>query len=220
MKFVHEDCIQNLETDKNLKLCIHHRDFIPGEEITVNITNAIHRSRKTICIITKSFLESYYCMFEFNMAKTEGIYSRKGENTLILVFCEDILPRDLPLVLLELVQRRSYIPYHDDQRGNIEFWGRIKEAICGNELEKSKNLNTSESTELEEGFVYDTFVAYAEEDMKFVHEDCIQNLETDKNLKLCINHRDFIPGEEITVIITNVFTEIEKNSMYNHQIFS
>ncbi|VDI53585.1 toll-like receptor 13 [Mytilus galloprovincialis] len=135
MKFVHEDCIQNLETDKNLKLCIHHRDFIPGEEITVNITNAIHRSRKTICIITKSFLESYYCMFEFNMAKTEGIYSRKGENTLILVFCEDILPRDLPLVLLELVQRRSYIPYHDDQRGNIEFWGRIKEAISGNELE-------------------------------------------------------------------------------------
>ncbi|XP_052092729.1 toll-like receptor 4 [Mytilus californianus] len=135
MKFVHEDCIQNLENDKNLKLCIHHRDFLPGEEITVNITNAIHRSRKTICIITKSFLESYYCMFEFNMAKTEGIYSRKGENTLILVFCEDILPRDLPLVLLELVQRRSYIPYHDDQRGNIEFWERIKEAICGSELE-------------------------------------------------------------------------------------
>ncbi|CAG2221834.1 TLR13 [Mytilus edulis] len=79
MKFVHEDCIQNLETDKNLKLCIHHRDFIPGEEITVNITNAIHRSRKTICIITKSFLESYYCMFEFNMAKTEGFILERRE---------------------------------------------------------------------------------------------------------------------------------------------
>ncbi|CAG2245159.1 unnamed protein product [Mytilus edulis] len=133
--FVLKDCIKNLETNKNLKLCINHRDFMPGEDITVNITNAIHRSRKTICIITKSFLESYYCMFEFNMAITEGIYSRKGENTIILVFYEEILPRDLPLVLLQFVQRRSYIPYSDDRRGNIEFWDRIKENICGRELE-------------------------------------------------------------------------------------
>jgi L-ribulose-5-phosphate 3-epimerase UlaE len=55
-----KECIANLEHNGNAKLCIHQRDFLPGEEITVNITNAIHESKKTICIITREFLKSYY----------------------------------------------------------------------------------------------------------------------------------------------------------------
>ncbi|CAC5385637.1 unnamed protein product [Mytilus coruscus] len=58
--FIIKECISNLEAEGNIKLCIHHRDFLPGEEITTNITNAIHQSRKTICLISKAFLESYF----------------------------------------------------------------------------------------------------------------------------------------------------------------
>ncbi|VDI26169.1 Hypothetical predicted protein [Mytilus galloprovincialis] len=54
--FVLKNCIENLETEGNVKLCVHQRDFLPGQEITVNITNAIHDSRKTVCIITRKFL--------------------------------------------------------------------------------------------------------------------------------------------------------------------
>ncbi|CAG2187014.1 TLR13 [Mytilus edulis] len=78
--FLFKDIIPNLEQKESLKLCIHQRDFLPGEDITQNITNAIHKSRKTVCIITRSFLDSYYCMFEFNMARMESIYSRGGQN--------------------------------------------------------------------------------------------------------------------------------------------
>ncbi|XP_052085922.1 toll-like receptor 4 [Mytilus californianus] len=127
--FVLNDCIQNLEGDGELKLCIHHRDFLPGEEITANITNAIHESKKTICIISKSFFQSYYCMFEYNMALTEGIYEREEQNVLILVFYEQIMPRDLPLVIQEQIRQRSYILYRNDGRGNVDFWKRVKEAI-------------------------------------------------------------------------------------------
>lgn len=127
--FVLNDCIQNLESDGELKLCIHHRDFLPGEEITANITNAIHKSKKTICIISKSFFQSYYCMFEYNMALTEGMYERKEDNVLILVFYEQIMPRNLPLVIQEQIRQRSYIVYRNDGRGNVDFWERLKEAI-------------------------------------------------------------------------------------------
>lgn len=127
--FVVKECIANLEHNGNAKLCIHRRDFLPGEEITVNITNAIHESKKTICIITREFLKSYYCMFEFNMARMESIYSRNGENILFLVFYEQILPRELPLVMLELVQQQSYIEYPNDEQGNVVFWDKIKNTI-------------------------------------------------------------------------------------------
>ncbi|CAC5370820.1 unnamed protein product [Mytilus coruscus] len=40
--FIVGDIIPNLEEKESLKLCIHQRDFLPGEDITQNITNAIH----------------------------------------------------------------------------------------------------------------------------------------------------------------------------------
>lgn len=129
--FIINECIPNLEHKRKLKLCIHHRDFLPGEEIMVNITNAIHDSRKTICLVTRSFLESYYCMFEFNMARMESIYSRNGENILFLVFYDRLLPEELSLVMLELVQNQSYIEYPNDDQGNVVFWEKIKQAMNG-----------------------------------------------------------------------------------------
>jgi hypothetical protein len=68
-------------------------------------------------------------MFEFNMARMESIYSRNGENILFLVFYEQILPRELPLVMLELVQQQSYIEYPNDEQGNVVFWDKIKNTI-------------------------------------------------------------------------------------------
>ncbi|CAG2188062.1 Toll-like receptor 4 [Mytilus edulis] len=127
--FIIKECLPNLEVKRNLKLCIHQRDFIPGEDITVNITSAIHDSKKTICIMTRSFLDSYYCNFEFNMARMENIYHRNGQNILFLVFYEKIPAQDLSLVMLELVQKQSYIEYPNDEQGNIVFWDKIREAI-------------------------------------------------------------------------------------------
>ncbi|XP_063437808.1 toll-like receptor 4 [Mytilus trossulus] len=128
--FVINDCIQNLEMNRNFKLCLHQRDFLPGEEITTNITNAIHESKKTICIVTKHFFDSYYCMFEFNMARMESMYSRDKGNIIFLIFLEQILPQNMPLILLELVQKDSYIEYPNDEQGNIVFWEKIDEALC------------------------------------------------------------------------------------------
>ncbi|CAG2244405.1 TLR13 [Mytilus edulis] len=130
--FVFKDCIEKLEKEENLRLCIHQRNFMPGQDITVNITNCIHTSRTTVCLITRKFLESYYCMFEFNMARMESIYSRNGRNILFLVFYEQILHKELPLVMLELVQTESYMEYPNDEQGNVVFWEKIKERLRTN----------------------------------------------------------------------------------------
>ncbi|CAG2207994.1 Toll-like receptor 4 [Mytilus edulis] len=128
--FIVNELIPNLERDENMTLCVHQRDFIAGEEITQNITDGIHQSKKIICILTRSFLDSYYCMFEFNMARMESIYSRDGQNILFLVFYEQLRPKDLPLVILELVQKQSYIEYPNDEQGNVVFWEKLREHLA------------------------------------------------------------------------------------------
>ena len=101
------ELVKSLEKDYCLSLCIHNRDFIPETEIADNITNAIHCSRRTVCFMTKHFLDSYWCMFELNMARMKAIYSRNGKNVLFLVAFESGIMKRLPLQLMDLVNSKS-----------------------------------------------------------------------------------------------------------------
>ncbi|VDI65265.1 Hypothetical predicted protein [Mytilus galloprovincialis] len=127
--FVHNDVIKNLEKEGSLKLCLHKRDFLPGNEIAANITSAIHNSRKTVVILSPHYLASNWCRFEFNMAKMESMYTRENENILFMVFLTNIPPRELPLMMMEFIDSNSYIEYPDDEFGNVVFWQKMLEAV-------------------------------------------------------------------------------------------
>ncbi|XP_052106970.1 toll-like receptor 4 [Mytilus californianus] len=129
--FVHNDVIKNLEGEGNLKLCLHKRDFLPGNEIAANITSAIHNSRKTVVILSPHYIDSNWCRFEFNMAKMESMYTRENENILFMVFLTHIPPRELPLMMMEFIDSNSYIEYPDDEFGNVVFWQKMLEAVGG-----------------------------------------------------------------------------------------
>lgn len=109
--------VKYLEEKCNLRLCIHHRDFIPGTGIADNITNAIHCSRHTVCFMTSHFLQSHWCMFELNMARMEAIYARSGQNVLFLVALEKGTMKHLPLQLMDLVDSNSYLEYPGEESG-------------------------------------------------------------------------------------------------------
>ncbi|XP_071181343.1 toll-like receptor 4 [Mytilus edulis] len=128
--FVHTKLLKHLEDDRNIRCCVHKRDFLAGNDIATNITSAVHNSRKTIVIMSHHFLESDWCLFEFNMAKMESIYSRSKENIILLVFLEQMSSKDLPLNILELIQSKSYIEYPNDEYGDVVFWDKLTETLA------------------------------------------------------------------------------------------
>ncbi|XP_052077978.1 toll-like receptor 4 [Mytilus californianus] len=127
--FVHNHLLSNLEEDAKLKLCIHKRDFQPGKDIAANITSGIHNSRNVVAVLSQTYLDSYWCMFEYNMARMESIYSRNCENMFILVSLVDLSAINLPLCVIEKVHKQSYIEYPNDPLGNILFWHKLKEVL-------------------------------------------------------------------------------------------
>lgn len=120
---------------KGLKIRIQDRDFLPGIDIAENITNAIHNSSRTVIVITSAFLKSYWCIFELNMARMESIYSRGGENFLILILLEKSVVKDMPRSLLDIIESKSYLEYPDDDsfQSPDAFWANLEDAINDNE---------------------------------------------------------------------------------------
>ncbi|XP_078329102.1 toll-like receptor 4 [Crassostrea virginica] len=140
------DLVKSLEKEHNLKLCIHHRDFIPGTGIADNITNAIHYSRRTMCIMTSPFLESYWCMFELNMARMEAIYSREGENVLFLVVLEKNAMTKLPFSFIDLVESKSYLefPENEDADESSAFRSKLGATLKSHDCEYRSLVTSSE----------------------------------------------------------------------------
>ncbi|CAG5122545.1 unnamed protein product, partial [Candidula unifasciata] len=49
---------------RGLVLLVHGRDFVAGTSIPANIFRAVAESRRTLAVLTRSFVESYWCNFE------------------------------------------------------------------------------------------------------------------------------------------------------------
>ena len=130
IRFILDGIIPKLQTEHGIELCIHQRDFVAGNAVTDNIVNAIQSSKKTVIILSKAFLKSKWCIYEFHMARMESIYSREGKSILIVVMLENVPPsRLMPLEMIEWIKLKSYIEYTNDEEGNMLFWENLKVAI-------------------------------------------------------------------------------------------
>nr|QHY92977.1 toll-like receptor 4 [Haliotis diversicolor] len=125
--FVVREMRQVLEDQNCMRLCIHHRDFLPGEAIAANILKAVSTSRKTVVILTRNFLKSHWCRYELEMAKMESIYA--GRSTLLIVLMEDIPMKDLPVDIVKVMREDSYVEFTEDTEGRDVFWHSLKRGL-------------------------------------------------------------------------------------------
>ena len=64
---------QELEEEHGLKLCIHRRDFKAGWDIKWNIMNAIRNSNSAIIIMSQDYINSLWCVEEFEDCYMENM---------------------------------------------------------------------------------------------------------------------------------------------------
>ncbi|KAK3085566.1 hypothetical protein FSP39_005396 [Pinctada imbricata] len=118
-----------LDRQPSLKLCYHHIHFLPGSGIAENIVNAVHNSRKTICVLSKHFLVSEWCLYEFNMANFEKIYNRGDENSLIILILGHVSYDRIPVTMMSYLQSTSYIEVPEENDDRRVLWNNICDAI-------------------------------------------------------------------------------------------
>jgi hypothetical protein len=128
LMFVLKEVIPRLEGNRNLKLVIRDRDFLPGFTKTDNIMYHLQESRKTVCIVSKKFLESKWRDFELNMAKIEGIIDRSRLDFVILVLLPEV-NNIYPSKIMDLMKRNCYIEYPEESCAYDDFWDKLAAMI-------------------------------------------------------------------------------------------
>ena len=126
-----DEVLPRLEDDRNLKLWIKDRDFDVGLGKVDNIMNGIQESKRTICLISKKYLESSWRDYELNMAKVEGIEDRGNLNYVILILLPEVY-NDMhvfPNEIKDLIDKECYIEYPNEPCGCDDFWDRLAKKI-------------------------------------------------------------------------------------------
>uniref|UniRef100_A0A668RNL4 TIR domain-containing protein n=1 Tax=Oreochromis aureus TaxID=47969 RepID=A0A668RNL4_OREAU len=126
--WVYREILPVLEGEQGWRLCLHHRDFQPGKPIIENITDAIYSSRKTICVISGSYLQSEWCSREIQMASFR-LFDEK--DVLILLFPEKIPARQLSPYyrMRKLVKKRTYLSWPQAGQHPGVFWQNVRRAL-------------------------------------------------------------------------------------------
>ncbi|KAK3086921.1 hypothetical protein FSP39_025483 [Pinctada imbricata] len=118
-----------LNLDPSVRLCYHQEHFVPGSNICENIVNAVHCSRKTICVVSKHFMESQWCKYEFNMAHMEKIHNRGDQNSLLFLMLGDIKSDYVPATMMVYLQSESYLKVPGNKEDSVTFWNHVYNAI-------------------------------------------------------------------------------------------
>lgn len=122
--FVVEELQPELECgERSYKLCIHQRDWHAGDYIPTQIHRSVEQSRRTIIVLSPSFLNSFWGKKEFQAAYMKSMKERCPR--ILIILLKDIGDvNDLDDEMRAYISTNTYLDWKDPK-----FWQKLKYAL-------------------------------------------------------------------------------------------
>lgn len=125
-------CREADENPRPLTLCLHKRDFLPGQWILDNIMNSMERSRRTIFVLSENFVRSDWCRYELDFSHFWLFEGDAGRDPAILILLEPLSKDDVPkrfCKLRKLMSSTTYLEWPQEEERVGEFWRSLRQAL-------------------------------------------------------------------------------------------
>ncbi|CAL1288706.1 unnamed protein product [Larinioides sclopetarius] len=101
------------------RLCLHYQDFLVGELIESNIIRAVEYSKGTVIFLSRSYLESEWCMCEFKAAHKQAL---KDNTHRIIIIKSGDLPKakEMPEEIQMCLKNTTYLTWEEKR-----FWKKL-----------------------------------------------------------------------------------------------
>nr|WHT11149.1 toll like receptor 25 [Oostethus manadensis] len=127
--FVHSKLVPSLE-NAGLVLCVHERDFVPGDWIVDNIINCVESSYKALFVLSNHFVQSEWCNYELFFAQHRAVDIQ--QDSLVFILLEPIPTDSLPKKysrLRSLLRQQTYLEWPTDECKQRVFWASLQSML-------------------------------------------------------------------------------------------
>nr|KAG5709056.1 hypothetical protein BaRGS_004695 [Batillaria attramentaria] len=115
-----------LERQMGLRLCVHQRDFLLGNNITDNIVDSLAVSKRVLVLLSPGFARSQWCEFELQMCLRHVV---ENDDVMVIAILQNVPSRDLSPTMMALLKTTTYIQWAEEPEARASFWGRLRLAL-------------------------------------------------------------------------------------------
>lgn len=120
-EFVNKVLVPGLESgDPKYRVCLHYRDWIPGEYIQNQILQSVEASRRTLVVLSSNFIESVWGQLEFKAAHSQALQDRTNR-LIIIVYGKIPSESELDEKLQLYISMKTYVKW-----GDAKFWEKLR----------------------------------------------------------------------------------------------
>ncbi|KAM3607878.1 uncharacterized protein V6R79_015586 [Siganus canaliculatus] len=134
-----EMCVQlEVRGDPRLTLCLEERDWIPGCPLIDNLCQSIHKSKRTVFILTRKYSRSGNFKTAFYMAH-QRLMDEKND-VIILIFLEKISCNSKYLRLRKRLYKKSVLEWPRNPQAQPYFWFSLRSVLATESHKQYNNL--------------------------------------------------------------------------------
>ncbi|XP_045909124.1 toll-like receptor 7 isoform X1 [Micropterus dolomieu] len=124
--------------DRRLTLCLEERDWIPGCPLIDNLSQSIHKSKRTVFILTGKYIKSGNFKTAFYMAN-QRLMDEKND-VIVLIFLEKVPCNSKYLKLRKRLYKRSVLEWPTNPQAQPYFWFSLRSVLATESHKQYNNL--------------------------------------------------------------------------------
>ncbi|XP_044073721.1 toll-like receptor 7 [Siniperca chuatsi] len=124
--------------DRLLTLCLEERDWIPGCPLIDNLSQSIHKSKRTVFILTGKYIKSGNFKTAFYMAN-QRLMDEKND-VIVLIFLEKVPCNSKYLRLRKRLYKRSVLEWPTNPQAQPYFWFSLRSVLVTESHKQYNNL--------------------------------------------------------------------------------